>query len=135
MNVSSPSIGRTGRPADQVVASLAWNRIPPNIVGLIFIGCVLAFPHRNIDCFIIALSRDWSGGETVMQSEYDETIARWALERTEASAGVRASLMRAPIHGKARTILRRDGNERIVPYNLVLDRDETGPYLGGRETV
>jgi hypothetical protein len=67
-----------------------------------------------------------------VSSDYDESIARAVFERTETSGGVRAAMMRAPVRGKQRQILRRDGREAILPFNLVLDRDPFGPQMAGR---
>lgn len=122
-----------GAPVQDVVDALDWSQIPRHVQGLVFVGCVLAFPHRNLDCFQIAIHRDWRrGDDTRLISDYDEEIARLVFERTEASAGGRATLIRATIRGKRRQIVRRDGNERIPPFNLLLDRDPVGAMTAGR---
>lgn len=122
-----------GAPVEEVVAAIDWSVIPANVKGLLFIGCVLAFPHRNIDCFQIGVDRSHAGSpEREVHSEYDQTLASLVLERTEASAGVRATLLRGEMAGKRRQLLRRDGSERIPPFNVLLDRDASGPMLAGR---
>jgi hypothetical protein len=123
-----------GAPIDAVVGALNWDEIPSRVVGLLFVGCVFAFPHRNIDCYLVGATRGSAGVDPQYESDYDVTIARLIFERTEVSGGVRAAAMRAPIRGRQREILRRDGRERILPFNLVLDRDPVGPPFAGRAT-
>lgn len=113
-----------GAPVKRVIAALDWNELPAHVIGLMFIGGVVAFPHRNIDVFVTGVPRGAdSSSNREFQSALDDGFAETVLDRTEASAGVRATLVRGVIRGKRRQVLRRDGSERLPPFNLILDRD------------
>jgi len=107
-----------------VLDALDWSRVPEHISGLVFLGQVVAFPHQNIDVFRIQISRGWRRGDpTVLESALDERLAELILRRTEESSGVRATLIRADVRGRQRQIVRRDGADRMPPFNLLLDKD------------
>lgn len=113
-----------GAPARQVATAVDWASIPGHVAGLLFIGSVVAFPHRDINVFIIAAPRDLRpDSQRVVESSLDVHFADTVLNRAESSSGVRATLIRGNVRGKRRQLLRRDGRERLPPFNLVLDRD------------
>jgi len=122
----------SGAPVKQVAAAVDWKRVPTNVLGLLFVGCVVAFPHRNIDCFTIPVPRDFVGSDLLVGSHYDQTVASLVLDRAEASTGVRATLLRGETRGRSLEILSRDGREEILPFILLLDRDPVGPMFAGR---
>jgi hypothetical protein len=124
-----------GAPVRQVVRAIDWEQIPEHVLGLIFAGSVVAFPDRNIHWFTISIARDYTNEDLLVESMVDNRMAELVLDRTEASAAVRATLLRGEIRRKRRTILRRDGTERILPFNLILDRDPVGPLMSGRAAV
>jgi hypothetical protein len=116
-----------GAPIDDVADALDWSSIPSHVVGIVFVGSVVAFPHRDINNFQVIVRRGYeAGGEMDVESSVSEEFARLVLSRTESTAGIRATLVRGLIKGKPKQLLRRDGTERIAPFNLVLDRDPMG---------
>lgn len=111
-----------GAPVNEVAAMLRWTDIPDHVAGVVLIGCGVAFPHRNIDCYVVPIERDHPpDAERVVASQEDDMddVARLVIERFERSSGVRATLL----YGAQRLILRRDGSRRILPFNLLLDAD------------
>jgi hypothetical protein len=116
-----------GAPIDDVAEALDWTSIPSHVVGVVFVGSVVAFPHRDINNFQVMVARGYqAGGEMDVESSVSDNFARLVLSRTESTAGIRATLVRGVINGKSKQVLRRDGSERIAPFNLVLDRDPLG---------
>lgn len=113
-----------GASIPDVVDVLDWSQLPAHVSGLMFVGLIVAFPHQNIDVFRIQLVRGWRRGDPgVVDSALDNRLAELILRRAEASAGVRATLIRGDVSGKKRQLLRRGGSERILPFNLLLDKD------------
>ena len=113
-----------GAPVDDVVAAIDWSALPEHVAGIVFVGAVLAFPHRNLDVFQIMAPRGLEpGAESNCESTISPAFAEAVLTRAEQSSGVRASVVRGVRRGKRRQLLRRDGRERLSPFNLVLDRD------------
>jgi hypothetical protein len=55
--------GTNGAPVDDVLAALDWDTVPERVLGLVFVGCFFAFPHRNLDCYVIAAPRGSVGTE------------------------------------------------------------------------
>lgn len=111
-----------GAPVKDLASTLRWDRIPAHVAGVVLVGCGIAFPHRNIDCYVIPLARDHpSDAEVVVSSREEDMddVARLVIERFERSSGVRATLL----YGAHKEILRRDGSRRILPFNLLLDAD------------
>ena len=116
-----------GAPIDDVLDALDWSSLPSHVAGLMFVGAVLAFPHRNIDVFQLIVPRGLARGDDMrVESTLDDNFARTVLEHTQATPSVRATLLRGTIKGKRKQLLRRDGSERLPPFNLVLDRDPVG---------
>ncbi len=116
-----------GGPIVEVVRALDWSSVLAHIQGIMFAGSVVAFPHRNIDVFLIQIPRGYRANDPrEVRSEMNDELAGLVLARTEASSGVRATLVRGLIRGKRRQVLRRDGSDRIPPVNLILDRDLPG---------
>src|SRR4051794_3819388 len=81
----------SGAPVRHVATALDWSRIPEHVLGVVFSGCVLAFPHPNIDCFNIPVPRGAVRSALLVDSQYNATIASLVLDRAEESAGVRAA--------------------------------------------
>jgi len=127
-----------GAPIRDAGSAIDWTLIPAHVSGILFVGQGVAFPHRNIHCFASRIPREQEGdAEPLVISIEGETmtsLAELVLQRFERSAGVRATLLRI---GR-RTLLRRDGRERLHPFNLLLDTDPDFPPGGefnGREAV
>lgn len=121
-----------GESAPAIADQIDWSEIPEHIAGIMFVGAVVAFPHRNIDVFVQGLPRDVrSSDERVVESALDDHFAATVLNRVERSTAVRASMLRGRIRGKRRQILRRDGSERIPPFVLLIDRDPVNLEVPG----
>lgn len=120
-----------GAPVAVVHAAIPWSQIPPYVTGIVLVGAGVAIPDRNIHMFTHAIHRDVApDSELQLHSLEGDAMAELAgliLDRFERSSGVRATLLK----GGERTVLLRDGRRRILPFNLLLDRDP--PYLD-RET-
>jgi hypothetical protein len=65
-----------GAPVQAIVAALDWDQVPDHVLGLLFLGCALAFPHRNIDCYTVVASRGADQADMEVDSAYDKEIAR-----------------------------------------------------------
>lgn len=105
-----------------VRSAIDWTEIPSHVAGIIFVGCGVAFPHRNIDCYASQAHRDLPLDTPIaVQSKEEglEELAALVLERFERSSGVRPTLLK----GGNTTILRRAGERRILPFNLLMDVD------------
>lgn len=120
-----------GAPISSVLAHLRWEDLPERLVGLIFLGGAVAFPDANIHSYRHILPR---GADptlsplTFSPSKYD--LGRLVFERFQASSGVRATLLAGGELGEQTELLRRDGRRRILPFNLLLDRDPPDPLSG-----
>jgi hypothetical protein len=121
-----------GAPATTVHAAIPWREIPRHVTGIVLLGSGVAFPHRNIHAFAHVIHRDVAANSELALRSLDgegmEEIAGLVLDRFERSSGVGATLLK----GGERTVLLRDGRRRILPFNLLLDRD---PPLLDREAV
>lgn len=110
-----------GAPAQKVAAGIDWNALPLYISGVVLVGCGVAFPDRQIHCFVMPI---WSASDAATrqvrsQNEGQDDYAKLVLERFERSSGIRPAL----IYGGKRRIIDRDGSRRILPFNLLLDAD------------
>ncbi len=114
-----------GAAIDDVATAIDWSTMPAHIVGVVFVGSLVIFPHREINNFRVVVQRGYDprSDSTQFESTLDDAFAEAIFERTETSSGVRAILVRGMIRGRPRVLLRRDGSERIAPFNLLLDRD------------
>jgi hypothetical protein len=110
-----------GAPIKDVLDAVDWSAIPAHVLGVFFVGSCVAFPHREIHIYASAMPRDASrDDQTSVNSIVNlDELARLILERFERSSGVRPSLLQV---GR-RTILKRDGTKRILPFNLLIDAD------------
>ena len=112
-----------GSPFRDVIDGIRWEDLPTTLAGLIFVGDAVAFPHANVHSFTTILRRDvQSTSAASIISKVHNELPRLVLERFEASSGVRA-LMLADASRHGTYLLRRDGTERILPFNLLMDRD------------
>jgi hypothetical protein len=122
-----------GAPLRSVVAAIPWAELPIHVAGVIFVGDALVFPDPQIHVFHFALPRGLEPDDDLaIDSELDDEFAMLVLERLQRSSGVRPTLLRGANHGRARRLLRRDGTERILPYNLLMDADPTQLAGAGR---
>jgi hypothetical protein len=117
-----------GAPFAEVISRLDWNAIPERVVGLIFVGDAIAFPHGNIHSFTVFAPRGVNSGETEITSTIHSGLAQAVFERFQVSSGVRATLLVGSEDRDRIELLRRDGKRRILPFNLLMDRDPT-PFL------
>lgn len=114
-----------GAPFDVVARSIPWSEIPGHVNGVILVGCGVAFPHSQIHCFSTAMGRDQPlDADIALHSTEAEQqgLAELILERFERSSGVRPTLLGV----RNRTLIRRDGSRRILPFNLLMDVDAPG---------
>lgn len=110
-----------GAPVVEVLESLIWEDLPEHVVGLVFVGSAVAFPHADIHNFANYAPRGADLAEPPpVESTFDEHFAMLVRERFERSSGLRLTLLRGP---GGHDLLRRDGRRRIVPYNLLMDDD------------
>jgi hypothetical protein len=93
---------------------------PENVTGIVFIGQSIAVPWSQISCFIVQVPRGAEIGAHEMRSSVHAGLARRVMERYESSAGVRPTLLQTP---SGQDLLRRDGNRRLFPFNLLFDAD------------
>jgi hypothetical protein len=116
-----------GATQQALAAAIDWSAVPDRVVGLAFVGSVVVFPHREIHVFHLSLPREVEpDGDPWVESTLDEDFARLVLGRVEASAAVRATLLRVG----GLDLVRRDGLRPILPFNLIMDADPTG--IGSR---
>jgi hypothetical protein len=116
-----------------VQRTIPWPDVPRHVQGFILLGCGVAFPHRQIHCFVRPIPRAVDPRtELEMRSLVgQERLAELVRDRFEASSGVRATLLTV---GR-RDLVVRDGSRRILPFNLLMDRDppEAGRRAAGVE--
>jgi hypothetical protein len=115
---------------------------PDNVVGIALLGSAVAFPLPDIHHFIMfGFARESdddrddvfysdidpeAGEETVaLYSRVSEEVGRAVFDRVDRSAGVRASVVRMSASGERHPteVLRRDGEQRILPYVLLISPD------------
>jgi hypothetical protein len=113
-----------GAPLREVANTIRWDDIPRHVRGILLVGSGVAFPHRNIHVFVMPVERDRDADadielQTLNAEEGMQELAALILGHFERSSGVRATLL----YGGARELVRRDGNKRILPFNLMLDPD------------
>lgn len=112
-----------GAPYEVVAANIPWTEIPSHVEGVFLVGCGVAFPHPQIHCFATPIPR---GTPAIVELELrslepgQDELAAIVLERFERSSGVRPTLLQIG----SRTILRRDGSRRVLPFNLLMDDDD-----------
>ena len=112
-----------GAPYEMVAANIPWAEIPNHVEGVFLVGCGVAFPHPQIHCFASPIPR---GAPAIVDREIrslepdQDELAAVVLERFERSSGVRPTLLQIG----SRTVLRRDGSRRVLPFNLLMDVDD-----------
>ena len=111
-----------GARIDSVRRRIPWDEIPRHVSGFLLVGCAVAFPDRQIHCFVSGTGRDASpDDETELRSESEEMkdLAELVLQRLDNSSAVRPTLLAV---GRHRLIF-RDGTRRILPFHLLMDAD------------
>jgi hypothetical protein len=105
--------------------AIDWATLPEHLAGVMFVGDAVVFPDPRIHVFTLAHPRGAERSEQLpMNSTLDDDYARLMLERVDATAGVRATLLRGRVGpGRSRQLLRRNGDPAILPFNLVLSGD------------
>lgn len=110
-----------GAPIRAVAERMDWSAWPSRIVGLVLLGSAVAFPHPTIHNFVLGLPRGVEVSEEFsVDSELDDAFATTVLKRFERSSGVRATLL---LDGQGNRIVHRAGQQRILPFNLLMDAD------------
>jgi hypothetical protein len=128
-----------GAPITAVLESLRQIGFPKGLAGIILLGDCLAFPDPILHSFTSVVAASAFDADHVsrlaIRSETDNAFAGNVLRRFEDSSGVRATLLCAT-EGEARIELcRRDGQQRILPFNLLVDSDPpVGPSRRASET-
>ena len=113
-----------GTPISSLISELRWEEFPQGLAGIILLGDAVAFPHANIHSYIFIIPRGAVlGGQKIVSSEVSENLARLVAERFENSSGVRPTLLSATENRRRVELLRRDGSRRIMPFNLLMDKD------------
>ena len=113
-----------GATVSTLLNHVRWSEIPERIVGIILVGDAVAFPHDNIHSFRFIVPRGAAPDtQGVFVSSNPTDLGRLVMQRFETSSGVRPTLLRATTDGQARELLRRDGSRRILPFNLLMDKD------------
>jgi hypothetical protein len=110
-----------------VLAAIRWEEIPAHIVGLILVGCGVILGDPQIHCFTAPLHRAARPADPfIVQSAASvpgaDEAAGMIFRAFEQSSGVRPTLIRAG----DRTLLHRIGQQRILPFNLLLAPDPEG---------
>jgi hypothetical protein len=114
-----------GAPIDAVHAAVRWDEIPAHVAGLILVGCGVIFGHPQIHCFTSRVSRyAREEDDVVVRSTHPDAdeVAALVFDTFERSSGVRPTLLRVG----SRTLLQRIGEQRILPFNLLMAADPPG---------
>jgi len=114
-----------GAPLESVHRTLRSPEIPEHVAGIALVGCGVVFPHPEIHCFTSWLHRNATEDDNVVVASANagqNDLAELVLKRFERSSGVRATLLS---FGKDVALL-RDGSQRLLPFNLLLDPDPPG---------
>lgn len=116
-----------GAPVETVFAAIPWDEIPTHIVGLIFVGCGVILGDPQVHCFTTRLPRDSRASDPLVTRSAAtipgaDEVAGMIFSAFEQSSGVRPTLLRAG----TRTLLHRIGQQRILPFNLLLSPDPEG---------
>jgi hypothetical protein len=112
-----------GAPSRLIAEALATVEIPRRVEAMVFVGSA-AHPGQ-IHNYLLQSRRPFripSPDTTEVISETPD-MARGVLQRVEESASVRPTILRVPTKRGMRDLIRRGGEERILPFNLVLDSD------------
>jgi len=111
-----------GAPLAGVGSAIDWATIPPYVAGIVLVGQGVAFPHREVHCFATSVRRDEDPVDFEVESLLGDEmsgLAKLVLDRFEQSSGVRPTLLRVG----NRDLILRDGTQRLLPFNLLMDRD------------
>jgi len=117
-----------GAPSWDIRAALAGADLPDQLSGILLVGS-LAVPgsfHQYLQILPAPFS-DSPGGGIEVHSETPE-VAQTLLEVAEGGGGVRAMVVRVPTTDGWGEFLVRDGSRRILPYNIMWDRDPPGAH-------
>jgi hypothetical protein len=110
-----------GAPTEMVRRALATVDVPEFVSGVTLVGSV-AIPG-TLDNFTLMLPAPFeaeSTGESEWHSDRSTEEAKGLLQAIDQSGGVRPSYVRVPWKGKRFDFIRRVGDRRILPCNLVL---------------
>jgi len=121
-----------GAPIEMVQRALAATEFPDHVAGVLLVGSV-AIPGRLDNYLMWFLAPFSSDGESEWHSDADLAEAQELFEIVNRCGGLRLSYLRVPWRGAMYDFLHRDGQRRILPYNLVLapDPPELIPPRGG----
>ena len=112
-----------GSPVTMVRRALAAAEIPEHVTGVVLTGTI-AIPG-SIDNFIVIFPRpfDSTDGEEIWNSDTTVEDAQAIFTSVDRSSGLRPTYIRVPYAGRTYDFIRRTGDQRIFPFNLVLDPD------------
>jgi hypothetical protein len=114
-----------------VRGSIPWGEIPEHVEGVFLVGCGVAFPDPQIHCYATPIHRGTGINDDLEVASIEPNqgdLAVTILELFERSSGIRPTLLQVG----SRVILRRDGAQRIWPFNLLMSADH--PTLGREAT-
>ena len=118
-----------GAPIDVVHAAVPWRAIPRHIVGIILIGCGVIFGHPQIHCFTTRLRRLAGPEDSLAVRSLSPLPVRarppaWHSRPSKTLPAFARHSLKAGRH----TVLRRIGEQRILPFNLLMagDPDDLG---------
>jgi hypothetical protein len=113
-----------GAPLDLILETVQKGELPSNLEGVILIGDSVRFLDANIHCFVAIVPRDTDAYKAkIFRSTQNDAMAQALFETYNASSGVRTVLLAATDGESRREVLRRDGAQRIYPFNFVIDED------------
>ena len=111
-----------GAPTQMVSEALAQMDVPANVRAVVLVGS-LGFPGR-IDNFMFVLPAPFAGGgKSEYHSAVDPEQAKALAAAADRSGGIRPTLLMVPVDGQMTALLHRDGTQRILPFNLILEAD------------
>lgn len=125
-----------GAPIRMVRRALARAGVPDHVGGVIILGSV-AIPG-SFDHFVMIFPAPFEDdaedapGDELWDSDRSIEDAKGLFEAVDQSAGVRATLIRVPAGGRRCDFLRRVGDRRILPFNVILAPDPLN-LVGARD--
>jgi hypothetical protein len=120
-----------GAPILAVHQALTTIDLPAHVQGVILVGAAVAFPDPEIHYYAAMLPRGELAGQNENPSVIspdDHPLAGLIFGAFEGSSGVRPTFLVNPvgIRSKRQTLLFRDGNRPIFPFNLLIGPDPDG---------
>jgi hypothetical protein len=123
-----------GAPHRVVAQVLETIELPGHVAGIILLGAAVVILDSQIHIYSSAIepgSRD--AEELTVRSLDDHPLAAPVLEVFQSSSGIRPTLLVDPESPRRSPVLKRTGDRRILPFNLLLDKDPPEARLDPRE--